>query len=162
MPGFIVMRISEVIADERGLYVAANFHEDTVRALADLQQQIAVPNPIDPDKFHCTIVYSRVTIPWDAKADLSHVARPSGWEVFNTRDGKRVLVLLLDSEFLHERFEEAMGMGATYDFPDYKPHITFSYDIGDQEIGDLPVPDIEILISHEVADAMDPTRFSSK
>lgn len=133
-----------------GTYVGVRFSEDTVKALAELQEKCQVPNPLDKTEFHTTVVYSRTEIEWWPEHDLSDCkVTPKGWEVFKQRDGKNCLVLLLDSDYLHSRFALAMDRGATYDFPDYQPHITLSYDIGDFSVDNLPVPDIEIEIDHE-------------
>jgi hypothetical protein len=48
-----------------------------------------------------------------------------------------------------------MEKGATYDFPDYKCHITLSYDIGDLTVDDLHKPDFPIILDHEYKEDLD-------
>ena len=38
------------------------------------------------------------------------------------------MVAKLDCKGAHELFNHAIDLGATYDFPEYNPHITLSYD----------------------------------
>lgn len=150
------MRFSELIEDntskDDGLYVAAHFHHDTIAALKELQDKLEIPNNHNPSGLHCTIVYSRKTIPWECQEHLEDVvARPTGWEIFSSQSGKSVLVMLVESSFLRERFDYAMSQGATYDFDEYRPHISFSYDVGpDFDHRTLTIPDLDILITHEV------------
>lgn len=60
-------------------------------------------------------------------------------EVFNTQDNKRCLVIKLESEYLTNRHKELMKNypSLTYDYPEYIPHITLSYDIGDFDISEI-------------------------
>jgi len=59
-------------------------------------------------------------------------AYPKGYHIFEGRNGKKILVLLLDSEDAVNRHQVLMKQHeSTYDFPEYKPYITLSYDIED-------------------------------
>ena len=75
-------------------------------------------------------------------------------EIWDTPKGS-ALILCLDSEYLKQRHGLSMILGATYDFPDYKPHITLSYNLGAQYI-EVP-QDINIVIdvNSEVVEDLD-------
>jgi hypothetical protein len=151
------MRYRDLFEEEQGpgTYVGARFTSDTVEGLKRYQEEFKVPNPLDPEKFHTTIVYSREPISWTPKEDLSDEDVGSkGFTVFDSRDGTRCLVLLLDSPYLQERFDTGIELGATHDFPDYKPHITLSYDIGHFDIKRLPEPDFDLTLSHEYVEEL--------
>ena len=62
----------------------------------------------------------------------------------------------MNSQYLEERHKYSRILGATYDYPDYKPHITLSYNLGAQAI-DLSITDVNvpITISHEVVEDLD-------
>ncbi|UQS94226.1 hypothetical protein ABNavy71_157 [Acinetobacter phage AB-Navy71] len=145
------MKFSEV---GRGTYAAVKFNDKTLDALCDMQERLRLFDPTPRDKLHSTICYSRVHIPYKPMQNLGIIAYASGYEVFETRDGKRALVLLLDSPYLQSRFDYAMALGATYDFPEYKPHITLAYDIGA-----MAVPELEFKIgigaTHEYVEDLD-------
>jgi hypothetical protein len=135
--------------EQEGTYVGVNFSEETVLALEEYQHAIALPNPLPHSEFHTTLVYSQLSIPWDPQTDLDVEAKIIGTTTFDARDGKRCFVILLECPWLQERFDKAMALGATYDFPEYKPHITLSYDIGDFDINSVVDPDFPIKIIEE-------------
>ncbi|ADO19497.1 hypothetical protein [Escherichia phage PSD2001] len=120
------MTLNEV---SEGLYVAAKFSELTLDALENLQRSLKVPNPVPREKFHSTICYSRVNIPYVVASGSFEVANSGHLEVWKTDDGS-TLVLVLDSDYLSCRHMYARALGATHDFPDYTPHITLSYNVG--------------------------------
>lgn len=161
------MRYAELFEEqEPGTYVGARFTSETNEGLRRYQEKFRIPNPLSADKFHTTISYSRVPIEWEPREDLqddpSAEVVAGGLTVFESRkDSTRCLVLLLDSDYLQERFDTAIEAGATHDFPDYKPHITLSYDIGTLDIKRLPVPEVELVLSHEYAEPLD-NDWSSK
>jgi len=41
------------------------------------------------------------------------------------------LVAALDSDYLRDKHQTTLDHGATYDFPEYIPHVTLSYNVGD-------------------------------
>ena len=123
-------------------YVAMRPEESAKNDIARIVKQSKIPNPHDKTQYHCTLIYSRQPCKEpqpDRKLKIS--VQPEKWEVFETRDGKRCLVLKLDSSMLQVRHKQLMKqLSASYDFPSYKPHITVSYDIGDLDITDIPLP----------------------
>ncbi|AWD90582.1 RNA ligase [Erwinia phage Cronus] len=124
-----------------GLYVAAKFSEYTLDALENLQRSLKVPNPVPRDKLHTTIVYSRINVPYKVASGSFEVAKEGSLTIFETQDGNRALVLELESDYLSARHNYAKALGATYDFDDYRPHITLSYDVGPlQYAGKYAVP----------------------
>lgn len=153
------MRYSDLFEkQEPGTYVGVRFSQDTIDDLVDFQKAHDIPKPLASDKFHTTLVYSRKKIEWDAQDDIADEdVTAKGWHIFETRSEPptRCLVLLLDSEYLQDRFNHAQCLGATHDFPDYKPHITLSYDVGDDfDVDALPKPDFEIVMSEEYAEPL--------
>jgi hypothetical protein len=117
-----------------GTYIAAKFTSNTVDAVYALANALGVDNVTAKEKMHVTIVYSRkpftdftiyskLKTPW--KGDVTEL------EIFETQSGSRALVLRFNSKKLNERHEYfKKEYGATYDFPEYKTHITLSYDVG--------------------------------
>jgi patatin-like phospholipase/acyl hydrolase len=63
-------------------------------------------------------------------------------------------VLELDSPYLHGRFAEAMALGATYDFDEYIPHITLSYNAGDIDIEALNHNSMDINLVEEYVESL--------
>lgn len=117
----------------KGTYAAVKFTDNTLNAIKNIQQELGLLDPVPVDKLHTTICFSRKYvdyIPVDTQQDIGFTKELDIFE----HNGKRALVLLLDSEYLKYRHNYAKSIGATYDFPDYKPHITLQYDLGVQHI----------------------------
>ncbi len=137
-----------------GTYAGVRFSPATQEALAALQRRHGVPAPTPREKFHVTLVYSRLPVEWEPADRLDEAAVPIGWEVWDQGDGNRALVLLLASEWLTARHVEARLRGATWDHEDYRPHVTLSYDAGDFDTTGLPIPDLDLEIVSEYAEPL--------
>jgi hypothetical protein len=143
---------------QEGLYVAAFFSEETNQAISDYLTTNNIPNPVAGASLHTTIVYSKVPVEgYEPQHSLEIPVNTtySKLEVWETQTGTNCLVWSFFSPYLHIRFEEAMAAGATYDFDEYKPHITLSYDIGDFDWRLLPKPTFPIVIAGEYAESLD-------
>lgn len=137
------MRFIDIMGESeentQGTYLAASFDQATKDSISRYCEIANVPNPVPGDSLHCTIVYSRTAIDIHPNFDCSFESvSVSGLELWPVKNGKNVLVLTLTSPYLHSRFNEAIGMGATYDYDEYKPHMTLSYDAGDFDIDEAP------------------------
>lgn len=164
------MKLEEIVleaAHKKGTYAGVKFDTETNKILHKYMKDNNIPNSVRPDKLHTTVLYSRKHLPnYKAPGKLEHFisGKPIEFEVWPTRptDGSnpaRCLVLRYDSPELVKRHNELMKQhDATYDFPDYKPHITLSYDIGD--LDEKKFPDIkkyidEITITDEYQEDLD-------
>lgn len=121
----------------KGTYAGLRFSEESKDKIMKLCE--FVPNSISRDDIHCTLLYSRKHLPnYIAKGSINETAKVNGYKIFETQDGSRALVLTLESDFIINRFNELMKThDATYDYDEYIPHITISYDIGDFGIDSL-------------------------
>lgn len=80
------------------------------------------------DKFHATIAYSKKKVDWNAipakQDELVLDSDPHrGIENFG-----EAVVLLLNSDELQSRWKEFIQNGASYDYDEYRPHITLTYE----------------------------------
>lgn len=138
------MKILEILQKNKGTYAAVRFDKDTTAALAKYIVTNDLPNPISEDKMHCTLLYSRKFCPNyipRGKIDPPWIGKPTKLEVWESRgdEPKRCLVMKFKCKQLHDRHKELMEEHkATYDFPEYKTHVTLSYDIGDMDGSELP------------------------
>jgi len=116
-----------------GTYSSVLLDQNSKNLIASLNVQ----NPVEQDKLHCTIMYSRKPVP-DAYTLLPFLpitAKAKGYAIFG-----ECLVLLLESDALHELHKDTMDMGATYDYSEYIPHITLSENNVEEDISMLTVP----------------------
>jgi len=155
------MKIKELLEEKskKGTYSGARFSKKTVDALVAFCKEHKIPKAIDGDHLHTTILFSRKFLP-DYKAagkyDEMIVAKPKQWNVWKTSpsdpnaEKTNCLVLETNCPALVERHKELMDEhGGTYDYDEYKTHLTLSYDIGDFDVKDLPLFDQDIEIEEE-------------
>jgi len=144
---------------QKGTYAAVRPLEQDADSLHDFMHSNGIPNPEPKDKLHTTLLYSRKHLPQykPAKA-IQHEAHTDGLEVWPTKSGKNCLVLKLKSPSLVERHKKLMDKHqATYDFPEYKTHLSLSYDIGDHDISKIDHSKLpkKISLSHEYQEELD-------
>lgn len=130
---------AQLVEELKGTYIGVRFDKDTLKMLQGLQRMYKIPDPTPTSDMHATVIYSRVPVEFPLNTDINEkVSREVRFHVFNTRDGKRALVLKIKSDYLTQRHELGTELGASYDFPDYIPHITLSYDVGDKNFSTKP------------------------
>ncbi len=144
------MRLTEILKEkneEKGTYAGVRFSQDDEDVIVDLVKEMGLPNPIEKEEIHLTLLYSRKQLPNYKPATSTDMwAYPKGFHIFTGGNGKAILVLKLDAPALHKRHIDLMKEhGATYDFPEYIPHITLSYDVGDMDLKDIQEKFTELL-----------------
>lgn len=123
---------------EKGSYAGVKYSKSTIDIIEQFSKENHVKNALNPNKLHTTLLYSRKFLPdFKGRGDLSSpiVAQPKEFVIWKSKDvpPKDCLVLKLICPELEKRHDELMKEhGATYDFDSYHPHITFSYDAGDE------------------------------
>ena len=140
----------------KGTYVCAKFSDETLEALESFQELHEIPNRVPKVDMHCTIAFSRKFINYKPEYDIGYVATHAETKIFTTQKGKRALVLALENaDKLKFRHDYANAIGATYDFPDYIPHVTVSYDIGVLDFPEGMKICIPFYVTKEVVEDLD-------
>jgi 2'-5' RNA ligase len=133
-----------------GTYVALVADKATQDRISQFQTDIGIEDGVSGDKLHTTLIYSR-RIHDDMVAQPSEVytARHKGYALFGQE--KKALVMLLDAPEVCARHEQLMkDHDATYDFSEYQPHITLSYDVPeDFDVSKLPTFEGDIVMTGE-------------
>lgn len=132
------MKISDVTPDT-GLYVGVRYDAESVEKVKAYQHKNNIPNPLDTRDFHSTVIHSKTADDqYECAGELSDKweATPAKCEKWKTRslddNGNPIhcLVMKLESADLANRHKELMeSLDLTYDFDEYKPHITLSYEV---------------------------------
>lgn len=156
------LQVTEASATEetgKGTYAAVKFSPSTVEMIAKYIKDNDIPNGTPDAKLHCTLLYSRKHCPdYEPAGKISPawIGTPTHLDVWESKgklrdeEPKRCLVLEFDCDELQKRHKELMKEhDATYDFPQYKTHVTLSYDIGEMDEKELPdvkkaIPKLEI------------------
>lgn len=111
---------------------------------------------------HVTLIYSKKPIVLKGRGDLKPpmTAKAKQYSLFTTEGGNYCLVLELDAPDIVARHKAIMEeTGASYDHPEYHPHITLSYDVGkDFDLNSLPpVTEVPVLyLVQEYAQKINP------
>lgn len=134
------------MAKEKINYVAVKFAPETV---ANLKEYCRKHGFKMSDEFHTTIIYSRETSPCFVSRLYkvnSFKLYPKKFEIFDNNTPVLLLEQNAGLNRLYEFYQTIFGLKSKW--PDYKPHISLSYDYeGSKE--DLlltPLPDFDITV----------------
>ncbi len=94
------------------------------------------------DDLHVTVIYSPTAVDWmqagqDAWNDDGTLMIPPGGPRVVSQFGQGAIVLEFASAALSWRHEELKRIGAEPTYPQYSPHITFTYQPGDVDIANV-------------------------
>jgi len=148
------MKLEEIMekTKEPGTYAGYRYNKDDVKLISKYANDAGIPHPLNPNKMHTTLLYSKKPCPdYEplGKLEPPIEAKLGKFDVWKTQDGKNALVLNLIAPKMVKRHKDLMKEhGASYDYDEYKPHITVSYDVGDLDLKDLP----------DIADTIDKLR----
>ena len=131
--------LKEEKQNSKGVYVAVKYNQSAGDDLLDFIKKYNIPSTLKAEDFHTTLINSRKCADIqdldDDMGDSEIVAKPTELHVFETFDNKRALVIKLDCPYLEERHKYLMEKyELEYDYDEYIPHITLSYDIGEMEV----------------------------
>lgn len=80
----------------------------------------------DPTDWHITIAYSSAEVDWSRLTPRHDVLQLPDQHWSPTTFGEVHVLLAERAPALHTRWQEFRDAGASYDFPEYNPHITVS------------------------------------
>lgn len=107
------------------------------------------PSTLQPDDFHVTVCFSRDRLDWSSiPPEASEVVALGGVRKVE-RFGKAV-VLTFESAEIADRHDQFIEAGASHDFPDYRPHVTITYEGADFDITQIEPYDDELIFGPEV------------
>ena len=155
------MKLTDIYEQDKqkpGTYAGVRFSPSTVESLTQYATDNKIPNALDSKEYHTTLLYSRKHLPnYEPMGEYStHMTgTPTGFEIWPSQPDdeghvKNCLVMTYSCPRLYQRHHKLMQQhGATYDFDEYKPHVTLSYDAGDLDPSKLPAYEEEIEITKE-------------
>jgi len=127
-----IEKLLEEAGFNKGIYIDAKPDPNSIEKIWRYLKQVGIPvMPIN--KTHTTIIYSRRAPQGDFQIiDKQLVAEPKAFRIFGkgTKDSPYALVIELESPGLQKLYREYMrGYHLVSDYPEYRPHITVTYDI---------------------------------
>lgn len=120
-------------------FVGLKFSKESNNVIYELSR--GLPNRINEKSIHVTLIYSREPIKYTSKNPKKPItATPKCYSIFSGTNDTKCLVIELDSPEIISLHNSIMdSTGASYDFPEYKPHVTLSYNVGnDFDLDTLP------------------------
>lgn len=109
------------------LYAYRSVQWETGEKLRDWAHSQGIVTLLPLYDFHVTLVYSESPFLWDYEDMNRETLVIRGGERSVEVFGDDALVLRISSPELTARHKELIAMGAVTDYPDYKPHITLTY-----------------------------------
>lgn len=109
------------------LYAYRSVQWETGEKLRDWAHSQGIVTLLPIYDFHVTLVYSKSPFLWDYEDMNRETLVIRGGERSVEVFGDDALVLRISSPELTARHKELIAMGAVTDYPDYKPHITLTY-----------------------------------
>ena len=147
------MLLKEIANQNTGTYAGVRFDNDTVAALRQYIEDNNIPNPVDD--FHTTLLYSRKQLPKYQPIQYDAPYKGTPTKAGRLGENGTAVVVMFDSPELSSRHEELMGEhGATYDYDEYIPHVTLSYDAPDLDVDGLTKPDFPINMTKEYSEQL--------
>ena len=142
---------------KHGTYVALELSEES-RADVDsfITNVLRLPNSIDPEYLHSTIIYSHTPVPQAEYLDrkTSAIGHANRYEVFTTKTGKKCLTVIINCPQAYDLNDMLTKLGATNSFTPYLPHLTLSYDF-DGDISQLPLIPVQLYYSDLLVKPLD-------
>lgn len=134
-----------------GTYAAFKLTHQSALQLQSFMQHTNIPGLVPPHDYHITTVFSRNTIDYEPEHYEPITVQPIGYELLGRPGDDPVLVLRVEHPKLNERFEHARALGASWDFPSYKPHITLTEKLSGMsvDVNLLAVPTFGIQLDSE-------------
>lgn len=135
----LLQPVTEFAADDpRPLYVHRKLlNADKLVAWARKQGFRSV---VDPADMHVTVAYSKRPVNWFSMGDDFGFYReplrvmPGGPRVVDRLGDKGAVVLHFWDGYIANRHRTMREAGASWDFPSYLPHVTFTYDPGEVDL----------------------------
>lgn len=92
------------------------------------------------EDLHVTVAYSKTPVDWMAVAQAwtnkpnGNLTSSAGGPRMVEKFGEGAIVLLFNNTELTWRHQDILDAGASWDWPDYQPHITFTYQPGSVDL----------------------------
>lgn len=106
---------------------------------------------LEASDLHVTVAFSRTPLDW-MKIDQawdSEIKIEGGARIIERLGDKGAVVLLFKSDALDWRWRHFREAGAAWDFPEYQPHITISYDAGEIDVSEIEPYQGDIVLGPE-------------
>lgn len=155
-----LITLREYAKHKDGTYVAFQMSADSKDLLDNfVAMNLGLTERVDKSTYHTTVIYSRTPVPAAEQFKGFHIntGRIVGYEMFPTKNDGKCLVARVECQAAVNLNNTLSALGATSDYPEYKPHLTLAYDTEqDIEIEALPIPQFTIEFNEVTVEPLDP------
>jgi hypothetical protein len=129
-----------------GFYFYVDFKEETNKSL----EKFCLENNIKnfTEFFHCTICDSTVNVNFSIQKPVNDLIFDR-WEYWKDSKDNLILVAIIKSNYLNNRFNMLKLLGIQTNYEKYNPHITLSYMV-EEKIENLPPLTFPLLLNQEI------------
>ena len=108
------------------------------------------------DDAHITLAYSRAKVIGYKPSEDITVLHPEDIIGIESLGNEGAVVIKYKSQYLAQRWSEIRDMGATWDYPDYHPHVTITYKKPENmDLSKLKKPEFVIILGPEKFEELD-------
>ncbi len=152
-----MLTLRTYLKHQAGTYSCVKPSADTVNRLQEyINQNLSGVVDIQPaHELHCTVVYSTTPAPLVEvlEPELPIQVTAKQFSLFGEEND--VLVLEIESPELVQLFNQSSDLGATSDWPNYKPHITLASNATGIDLTELPAIEFDLIFDQYFVDALD-------
>lgn len=105
---------------------------------------------VPPAEMHVTVAYSKEELDWPEPNSDTLVIKAKGGREVSPLGEEGAIVLKFHSVSLQRRWSDLIDKGASWDYEDYTPHVTITYEGGDIDLSKLAAYDGPIELGPEV------------
>jgi len=153
------MRYLELLEDDnkKGTFVGIRFDAKTVKNILQWVEQNNISSPTAADTLHCTLLSDKENkFEWETKNYNGLRIDPSTYKLEKFGEANEVLVLSFKSQELSKRHQAGKEKhNITWDFSEYIPHVTLSYEATDVDLDKLSIPKFSLGLANEYIEAYD-------
>lgn len=121
--------VAEINATPKTLYINRQLLNTDVFLAWAVEQ--GFDKSLKADDLHVTIAFSKQPVDWDEIEPLTDELRvDNGKREIKPLGDEGAVILAFESAALTNRWNSLKGLGATWDYPEYQPHVTISYKSG--------------------------------
>lgn len=139
------------IDEPRTLYVCR--HLLNAEDLIEWAEEQGFESTLEPEDMHVTIAYSRAKLRWaevpEEPQKEIRIPAGAGWRYVKPLGSEGAIVMCFDSQQLRERWEEICAAGGQWDYEQYIPHVTITYQANGLEVSGIRPYDGELIFGPE-------------
>ena len=146
-------QFKQFVERRQGTYVSCDYDPQTTQNLAGWCAANLITDPLAPEKYHSTVLYSRKPVE-KAQEIIDGLGKEIeleavGFKLFDSKEDptKAALVIELKAPELVALHKKLIAAGGTHDYDDYTPHVTVTYTADPTlDLSSLKLPDFKFVI----------------